>query len=109
MTSPRSGIFEDLGSWTASPCLEAVATRPTFRITSSRDRARLQQGACFQDVRGRARIQGVLGQTNAIRWKSGGRMVMFDHVERVKHWTTMACHVYDSVYCRVMTIAICDM
>jgi hypothetical protein len=35
--------------------------------------------------------------------------IMFDHVKRVKHWTTMACHVYDSTYCRVMTIACCDM
>jgi hypothetical protein len=34
---------------------------------------------------------------------------MFDHVKYVKHWTTMACHVYDSPYCQVMTIAICDM
>jgi hypothetical protein len=34
---------------------------------------------------------------------------MFDHVKRVKGWTTMACHVYDSAYCRVMTIAVCDM
>lgn len=35
--------------------------------------------------------------------------IMFDHVKRVKAWTTMACHVYDSTYCRVMTIAMCDM
>jgi hypothetical protein len=35
--------------------------------------------------------------------------IMFDHVKRVKHWTTMACYVYDSTYCRVMTIAVCDM
>ena len=35
--------------------------------------------------------------------------MMFDHVKRVKQWTTMACHGYDSVYCRIMTIAICDM
>ena len=35
--------------------------------------------------------------------------MMFDHVKRVKSWTTMACHVYDSSYCRVMTIALCDM
>ena len=34
---------------------------------------------------------------------------MFDYVKRVKDWTTMACHVYDSVYCKVMTIAVCDM
>ena len=35
--------------------------------------------------------------------------IMFDHVKRVSSWTTMACHVYDSTYCRVMTIAVCDM
>jgi hypothetical protein len=32
--------------------------------------------------------------------------IMFDHV---KHWTTVACHVYDSAYYRVMTIVVCDM
>jgi hypothetical protein len=35
--------------------------------------------------------------------------LMFDHVKRVKEWTTMGCHVYDVVYCKVMTIAVCDM
>jgi hypothetical protein len=35
--------------------------------------------------------------------------IMFDHVKRVKKWTTMACHVYDSTYCRVMTITVCNM
>jgi hypothetical protein len=35
--------------------------------------------------------------------------MMFDHVKRVKKWTTMACHVYDSTYCRIMTIAVCNM
>ena len=34
--------------------------------------------------------------------------MMFDHVKRVKDWTMMACHVYDSQYKKVMTIAICD-
>jgi hypothetical protein len=34
---------------------------------------------------------------------------MFDHVKRVKEWTTMAYHVYDAAYCKVMTIAVCDM
>jgi hypothetical protein len=47
------------------------------------------------------------------RMQPGGDLehawIMFDHVKRVKHWTTMACHVYDSAYCRVMTIAVCDM
>jgi hypothetical protein len=35
--------------------------------------------------------------------------IMFDHVKHVKNWTTIACHVYDSAYYRVMTIAFCDM
>jgi len=35
--------------------------------------------------------------------------IMFDHVKCVVGWTMMACHVYDPVYCKVMTIAICDM
>jgi hypothetical protein len=34
--------------------------------------------------------------------------LMFDHVKRVQEWTTMACHVYDATYCKVMTIAICN-
>ena len=35
--------------------------------------------------------------------------LMFDHVKRVKDWTTMACHVYDTEYKKVMTIAMCNM
>jgi hypothetical protein len=35
--------------------------------------------------------------------------IMFDHVNRVKHWTIMACHVYDSTYYRVMSIVECDI
>jgi hypothetical protein len=35
--------------------------------------------------------------------------IMFDHFKRMKHWTTMACHIYDSAYCRVMTIVVYNM
>ena len=35
--------------------------------------------------------------------------MIFNHVKRVKECTTMACHVYDSLYCKVMTIDVCDM
>jgi hypothetical protein len=35
--------------------------------------------------------------------------MMFNHVKRVQGWTTMACHVYDPFYCKVMTIVVCDM
>jgi hypothetical protein len=35
--------------------------------------------------------------------------MMFNHVKRVQGWMTMACHMYDLIYCKVMTIMICDM
>lgn len=35
--------------------------------------------------------------------------IMFDHVKRVPNWATMACHVYDHEYKRVLTIACCEM
>ena len=46
------------------------------------------------------------------RMQPGGDLenawIMFDHVKRVKGWTTMATHVYDGTYQRVMTISCCD-
>jgi hypothetical protein len=35
--------------------------------------------------------------------------MMFDHVKRGQGWTTMAYHIYESVYYKVMMIAIYDM
>jgi len=35
--------------------------------------------------------------------------MMFDHVKRVKAWTTMACHLYDPQYKKVITISTYDM
>jgi hypothetical protein len=35
--------------------------------------------------------------------------IMFDHVKRVKHWTTMAYHVYNSTYYQVIIVAIYNM
>lgn len=34
---------------------------------------------------------------------------MFDHYKCVSGWTTMACHVYNSFYVRIMIIVVCDM
>ncbi len=46
------------------------------------------------------------------RMQPGGDLehawIMSDHVKRVAKWTTMACHVYDGTYQRIMTIACCD-
>lgn len=35
--------------------------------------------------------------------------MIFDDIKHVSDGTTMACHMYDSMYCRSMTVAICDM
>ena len=35
--------------------------------------------------------------------------IIFDHVKHLKNWTTLACHVYDNKYYKVLTIAYCDM
>ena len=35
--------------------------------------------------------------------------LMFDHMKRMKEWTTMACHVYNTEYKKVMTIAMYNM
>lgn len=49
------------------------------------------------------------GTTRGPRGDLENAWVMFDHYKRVKDRTTMGCHVYDSTYCCVMTIACCDM
>ncbi len=35
--------------------------------------------------------------------------LIFYHVKCVHGWTTMAYHVYDLMYCKMFTIAICNM
>jgi hypothetical protein len=30
------------------------------------------------------------------------------HAKHVASWITMACHVYDLVYCKMLTIVVCD-
>ena len=35
--------------------------------------------------------------------------ILFDHVKRLKDWTTLACHIYDSKYYKVLTIACCHV
>jgi hypothetical protein len=35
--------------------------------------------------------------------------LMFDRVKNVWEWTTMACHVYDPMYCKVFNIVIGNM
>ena len=57
---------------------------------------------------------GSSSSVDLIKWmQPGGDLedtwMRFNHVKHVKKWTTMACHVYDSTYYCVMTIAICDM
>ncbi len=35
--------------------------------------------------------------------------IMLDHVKCVIGWTIMTCPIYDLIYCKVMTIIVCDM
>lgn len=35
--------------------------------------------------------------------------IIFDHVKHLKNQMTMACHVYDGQYCKVLTIVCRDM
>ncbi len=41
-------------------------------------------------------------------WKFNAWMV-FDHVNCVKEWNTMVCHIYDPIYYKIMTNAIYGM
>ncbi len=59
-------------------------------------------------------INGVGSGTSFVTWMELARdlqnaWTMFDHVKRVTGWTTMVCHVYNSAYCKMMTIAVYDM
>jgi hypothetical protein len=35
--------------------------------------------------------------------------IMFDHVKHVASWITMACHVYNLVFCKMLTAIVYDM
>jgi hypothetical protein len=35
--------------------------------------------------------------------------MMFDHIKHVQGWTTITYHVYDLVYCKVVTITVYNM
>jgi hypothetical protein len=35
--------------------------------------------------------------------------MMFNHVKCVQGWKTVACHVYNQVYYKVMMIMVCDV
>lgn len=45
--------------------------------------------------------------------EGGGNMenvwIIFDCVKHLKNWTTMACHVYHIIYCKVIMIVYWDM
>ena len=53
------------------------------------------------------------GVDSVRRMQPGGDLelawIMFDHVKRVVEWTSLGAHVYNPVFCKVMTICVCDM
>jgi hypothetical protein len=73
----------------------------------------LRQGSDSDKVFKMSEVGHGSGMHLVNRMQPGGDLehawIMFNHVQRVKNWTTMACHVYDSAYCQVMTISVCDM
>ena len=75
----------------------------------------LGQGADNDKVFGfkMSEVGPAFGVDLVTRMQPGGDLqdswLMFHHVKRMNNWTTMACHVYDSQYCRVMTVAVCYM
>jgi hypothetical protein len=42
-------------------------------------------------------------------WDLQNAWIMFGHAKHVANWITMACHMYDLVYCKMLTIIVCDM
>jgi hypothetical protein len=73
------------------------------------------QDSCFLEQRSGQKVylfkmlvKGDGCGVNLIKWMQlGGDLenswLMFDHVKHVQGWTTMAYHVYDLVYCKVMS------
>jgi hypothetical protein len=58
-------------------------------------------------------VDGTTSEFNSVQQMQSGddlqnAWMMFNHVKRVQRWTTMSSHVYDLVYCKVMTIVVCD-
>ena len=44
-----------------------------------------------------------------VRRRHGTFVDNFNHMKCLKDWTTMAYHMYDIKYCKVLTIVCCDM
>jgi hypothetical protein len=89
-------LYKDLESWILLLCSKVATTSFMSKRTCSQIKMlevgpssggdlvkRMQSSGDFQDAR-----------------------IMFDHVKCVKKWTIMACHNYDSLYYRVLTIAV---
>jgi hypothetical protein len=59
-------------------------------------------------------MQGLTSDVDLVRWMQPrgdlqNAWMMFNHVKNVEGWTTMACHVYELEYCKVLTIIVYDM
>lgn len=59
-------------------------------------------------------MHGIVSGCDLVKWMQFSRdfqttWKMFDHVKYVNEWTTLAYHVIDLVYCKMMIITIFDM
>jgi len=54
-------------------------------------------------------VDGADFEFDLVQWMLQNAWMMFDHVKHVQRWMTMAYHVYDSIYYKVMMNAVNDM
>jgi hypothetical protein len=44
-----------------------------------------------------------------LRYELQNAWMMFDYIKHVQGWMTMACHIYDQIYCKFMMTIVYDM
>jgi hypothetical protein len=59
-------------------------------------------------------VDGVASVFDLVHWMQSSddlqnAWMMFDHVKHVQGWMTMACHIYDPIYYKVMMVIVYDM
>jgi hypothetical protein len=94
-------IYRGLGSWTASPCLEAVATGPSFRRTSFRVRARTRTRYLFSRCPRWGPDSSALDQNECnpvVIWKTRGSCLIMSSIPSIgRQWlaTSMTLHIVE--------------
>lgn len=85
-----------IGSWRSN----IIQVPSLFMVTS--DLGNPQKTSHFQYVKGHSRTDVNLVKCVQVRGNIEKSCKMFDHVKWLKNWTTLACHVYNSKYYKVL-------